>query len=51
MHAKRINVIGKLQGVGVFTFSKTLFTSISKDTGLRYRKFITQNRTFADQLF
>ena len=53
IHAKGVNVIGKLQGASVFIFSRSkLFSQVFlKDIGLRYRKFITQNRTFADQLF
>ena len=52
IHAKGINVIVKLQGANVFMFSKSeLFSQVFlKDIGLRYRKLITQNITFADQL-
>ena len=48
IHAKGINVIGKLQGASVFMFSKSEFL---KDIGLGYRKLITKNRTFADNYF
>ena len=48
-----INFVGKLQGASVFMFSKSeLFSqAFLKDIGLRCRKLIIQNRTFADQLF
>ena len=47
-----INFIGKLQGASLFMFSKSeLFSqAFLKDIGLRCRKLIIQNRTFADQL-
>ena len=52
MHVKEINFIGKLQGASVFMFSKIELSPqvFLKDIGLRCRKFIIQNRTFADQL-
>ena len=51
IHVIEINFIGKLQGASVFMFSKReLFLQVFlKDIGLRCRKFIIQNRTFADQ--
>ena len=51
IHVIEINFIGKLQGASVFLFSKSeLFLQVFlKDIGLRCRKFIIQNRTFADQ--
>ena len=52
VRVKEINFIGKLQGTSVFMFSKSEFFSqvFLKNIGLRCRKFIIQNRTFADQL-
>ena len=41
IHAKGINVIGKLQGASVFMFSKSEFLN---DIGLGYRKLITKNK-------
>ena len=52
IRVKEINFIGKLQSASVFMFSKSeLFSQVFlKDIGLRCRKFIIQNRTFAVQL-
>ena len=52
IHVKEINFIGKLQGASVFMSSKIELSPqvFLKDIGLRCRKFIIQNRTFADQL-
>ena len=49
---KRNQFYWKLQGTSVFMFSKSEFFSqvFLKSIGLRCRKFIIQNRTFADQL-
>ena len=53
MHAKGINVIGNWQGAGVFMFNKSeLFSQVFfKDVGLRYRKFVAQNRTLQINYF
>ena len=53
MHAIGINVIGNWQRAGLFMFSKSeLFSQVFfKDVGLRYRKFIAQNRTLQINYF
>ena len=52
VRVKEISFIWKLQGTSVLMFSKFEFFSqvFLKNIGLRCRKFIIQNRTFADQL-